>query len=91
MLISIERKKFDLDTNVPTSLCSIPDEKWRFFHERYQLILQRTKRHRIFNSVNNLSTEKTFSLKPVEYFLGSSGQHTGILIFGMLTQFSHVS
>jgi len=93
-----ERKKLVLEDPAILNKRSIygdEEDKTRIFSYRYELLLQRTMRHKLFSpttvagSVTASGGKKKFVLRPVEYLLASSSKLGELIVLGMLTQLKH--
>ena len=84
-----ERKKF-IPNNKSLPLHADSEAKAELFLERLAILNQRTLRHELFSPVaegaQHSQTSEKFSLRPVEYLLGSTGSLQQIIVLGMLTQ-----
>ena len=77
------------------------DSKANVFRARYQMLQQRTSRHKLFTSrptVASYSDEamaseeaKTYSLKTVDFLLGTNTKIENVIVLGMLTMLKHGS
>lgn len=83
---NIERKKFlkDADTSCKVDLYSKPTWRTQFLIDRYNIILQRTLRNKLFasNSLPGFKKDKTFNLKYVENLLSSSSRINEVIVLG---------
>ncbi|XP_022254667.1 DNA polymerase epsilon subunit 2-like [Limulus polyphemus] len=72
------------------NLHSDANTKAFIFLQRYDLVYQRTIRHSLFSPpvITGLSPlqPQSFTLKPVEFLLGTSSKQGNLIVLGMLTQ-----
>ncbi|XP_023230098.1 DNA polymerase epsilon subunit 2-like [Centruroides sculpturatus] len=92
---SEKKKFFPRSTSNGPKLYGDADSKSSIFIERYKLIHQRTISHQLFMAPvfenNGSSHSQSFSLKSVEYLLGTTAKQGNLLVLGMLTQLKEVS
>nr|XP_039249341.1 DNA polymerase epsilon subunit 2-like [Styela clava] len=87
-----EKKKFikySEANGCDAKLLSKAEHKVELFRERYQLLHQRTMRHKLFTPpIPGMEDEasKKFKLRTVEYLLGCSSKLKDIIALGMLSQ-----
>jgi len=93
-----ERKKIVIeDPAVLNKKSAYGDEedKLSVFLYRYDILLQRTIRHKLFSAstvagaVTASGGKKKFCLKPIEYLLASSSKLGELIVLGMLSQLKH--
>jgi len=93
-----ERKKLVIEDPSVLNKKSIygdEEDKSSVFSYRYEILLQRTMRHKLFSvttvagSVTATGGKKRFTLKPIEYLLASSSKLGELIVLGMLSQLKH--
>merc|ERR1711976_176751 len=93
---SVDRKKFLPDTK-PASIFADADSKANITRLRYLMLQQRTARHKLFSNMPASTTEdeatqakaKQYSLKTVDFLLGTNTKVENVIVLGMLTILKH--